>query len=242
MESNDLEQKTEVISSSTTLFDFSQPIRKLVFLARSFGRHALELGNEIPQRPLYFLKAPSSILPPTLPVVLHSECETIHYEAEVAVVIGERLSHASEEEAMNAIRGWTVLNDVTARSAQAEDGGKFTRAKGYDGFCPLSDQWVDDLDWKNARIQGWLNGECVQDAPLTDMIFTPGQALSAISSVMTLNSGDLISFGTPSGVGRLSAGDRFEVRLCKDLGDESHTPKDHPTIIKFAHSVISDKK
>ena len=230
--------KQEASQASNPLLDFSVNSRKLVFLARSFGRHALELGNEIPTRPLYFLKAPSAILAHGQPVILPNECETVHYEAEVAVVIKQLLHRANEEEAMQSIGAWTILNDVTARSAQAEDGGKFTRAKGYNSFCPMAHQWLSTIEWQNTRIQGWLNGACVQDAPLTDMIFTPGQALASISQVMTLNPGDLISFGTPSGVGPLHAGDRFEVRLCDHTG-VSHTD-DYKTLLSFEHGVIHE--
>jgi 2-keto-4-pentenoate hydratase/2-oxohepta-3-ene-1,7-dioic acid hydratase in catechol pathway len=217
-------------------FDRTTP--KLVFLARSFGRHALELGNEVPKRPLYFLKAPSSLLPSGGCVTLHEECDVVHYEAEVAVIIGRPLSKATLEEAQQAISAWTVLNDVTARSVQAEDGGKFTRAKGYDSFCPIADEQLEILDWRDARIQGWLNGICVQDAPLTDMIFTPAEAIASISSVMTLNPGDLVSLGTPSGVGRLKAGDTFEVRLCQNRADDDSSLH-HPTLLSFSHGVIS---
>jgi 2-keto-4-pentenoate hydratase/2-oxohepta-3-ene-1,7-dioic acid hydratase in catechol pathway len=211
----------------------NQPPRKLVFLARSFGKHALELGNPIPERPLYFLKSPSALITPPAAVRLPSECDTVHYEAEVAVILSAKLTHASVSEAESAIGGWTVLNDVTARSAQAEDGGRFTRAKGYDTFCPISPQVLDHLDWKRAHIQGWLNGVCVQSAPLTDMIFSPGEALAAISQVMTLNPGDLISLGTPSGVGSLHAGDTFEVRLCVESVNH-----DHDEVLRLTHTVI----
>ncbi len=217
---------------------FDRMTPKLVFLARSFGRHALELGNEVPKRPLYFLKAPSSLLPSGGYVTLHEECDVVHYEAEVAVIIGRSLSKATLEEAQQAISAWTVLNDVTARSVQAEDGGKFTRAKGYDSFCPIADEQLETLDWRDARIQGWLNGICVQDAPLTDMIFTPAEAIASISSVMTLNPGDLVSLGTPSGVGRLKAGDTFEVRLCQNRADNDSSLH-HPTLLSFSHGVIS---
>ncbi len=238
--------KQEATQASNPLLNFSKPTRKLVFLARSFGKHALELGNEIPARPLYFLKAPSAVLAQGKPLVLPAECETVHYEAEVAVVLQQPLRKANADEAMQAIGAWTILNDVTARSAQAEDGGKFTRAKGYDGFCPMAHQWLPQLDWQHARIQGWLNGRCVQDAPLTDMIFTPGEALAAISQVMTLNSGDLVSFGTPAGVGALAEGDRFEVRLCHDsqASDAQETkaiPDRHLILLSFEHEVISEK-
>lgn len=212
------------------------PPRKLVFLARSFGRHALELGNEIPSSPLYFLKAPSALLPYGQALTLPAEVSEVHYEAEVAVLLGSRLKSATVEEAEQAISGWTVLNDVTARDVQRADQGRFTRAKGYDGFCPISDQLIQELNWESAHIQGWLNGQCVQNAPLTDMLFTPGEALAAISQVMTLNPGDLVSLGTPAGVGRLSKGDHFEVRLCESIQDHSGTSL--RTILSFTHSVL----
>lgn len=197
-----------------------EPPRKLVFLARSFGKHALELGNPIPERPLYFLKSPSALIAPPAEVVIPSGGGEVHYEAEVAVLLSAPLYKASADEAERAIGGWTILNDVTLRSAQREDQGRFTRAKGYDTFCPICPDLVPTLDWRRAHIQGWINGALVQSAPLTDMIFTPGEALAAISEVMTLNPGDLISFGTPSGVGPLKAGDSFEVRLCLEETDE----------------------
>ena len=229
---------------SNPLLDFSQPLRKLVFLARSFGRHALELGNEIPTRPLYFLKSPSALLTRGQPVCLPKECDIVHYEAEVAVVLGQKLTKgSSEEEAEKSILGWTILNDVTARSAQKEDGGKFTRAKGYDSFCPIAGQYLPSLDWKNARIQGWLNGECVQNAPLTDMIFTPAQALVAIAEVMSLYPGDLISFGTPAGVGELKEGDLFEVRLCQKVNEvefSSVSDLKEKVLLSFTHTVIAE--
>ena len=215
---------------------FDQPAKKFVFLARSFGRHALELGNEIPKQPLYFLKAPSSVISEGQPVILPAECELVHYEAEVAVVIGKTLSKVSAQEAELAIAAWTILNDVTARSTQREEGGRFTRAKGYDTFCPIASTWLDQLDWRAARVQGWLNGVCVQNAPLTDMIFTPGEAIASISSVMTLNAGDIVSLGTPAGVGALSDGDVFEVRLCKDE-TYAQNPDEHTVLLSFSHQV-----
>ncbi len=190
--------------------------RQMVFLARSFGRHALELGNEIPERPLFFLKSVSALVGPGEPVRLPAESAEVHHEAEVAVWVGATLTRATPEEAEGAIEGWTVLNDVTARDVQRADGGRFTRAKCFDTFCPLSPQVISPAalgDWRAARIQGWRSGALVQDAPLSDMLYTPAEALSAISQVMTLRPGDLVSLGTPAGVGPLAAGDSFEVRL-----------------------------
>ena len=191
----------------------------IVCLARSYGRHALELGNPIPERPIFFLKAPSAVIGPNETIILPVESEEVHYEAEVAVHIGARLTKASPEAAQDAIRGWTLLNDVTARDLQRQDGGRFTRAKGFDTFCPLLDQMLPTLDdWPTARVQGWLNGTLKQDAPLSDMLYSPAEALSAVSQVMTLSPGDIVSLGTPAGVGPLVDGDQFEVRLCDALG------------------------
>lgn len=212
----------------------SEPPRKLVFLARSFGRHALELGNPIPERPLYFLKSPTALISPPAPVVIPTESIEVHYEAEVAVILSASLSQATPDEAERAIGGWTVLNDITARDAQREDQGRFTRAKGYDTFCPISPEVIVSLDWRRAHIQGWLNGQRVQSAPLTDMLFSPGEALSAISNVMTLNPGDLVSLGTPAGVGALTSGDRFEVRLCLETG----VSEVFETALSLTHEVI----
>ena len=214
----------------------SRPPQKLIFLARSFGKHALELGNPVPERPLYFLKSPSALITPPTPVSLPRECEVVHYEAEVAVLINTTLTRATTDEAEAAIGGWTVLNDVTARSAQREDQGRFTRAKGYDTFCPISSQTLPTLPWERALIQGWLNGSCVQSAPLTDMIFTPGEALAAISQVMTLNPGDLVSLGTPAGVGALHAGDTFEVRLSVESETDAGR---YSEVLSLIHTVIS---
>jgi len=193
--------------------------RQLICLARTFGRHALELGNPIPERPLYFLKSVSAVVGPHEPIELPPESAEVHYEAEVAVWIGAPLKRATAEQAEAAIAGWTVLNDVTARDLQREDNGRFTRAKCFHTFCPLSPEHVTLERWAEARIQGWRNGELVQDAPLSDMLFTPGEALSAVSEVIALEPGDLVSLGTPAGVGPLSEGDTFEVRLLSAEGE-----------------------
>ena len=193
--------------------------RQLICLARTFGRHALELGNPIPERPLYFLKSVSSVIGPGEPIELPPESQEVHHEAEVAVWIGAPLKRATPEECEAAISGWTVLNDVTARDLQREDGGRFTRAKCFHTFCPLSPERVERKAWREARIQGWRSGELVQDAPLSDMLFTPGEALSAVSEVIALAPGDLVSLGTPAGVGPLNEGDTFEVRLVSESGE-----------------------
>jgi len=192
--------------------------RQLICLARTFGRHALELGNPIPEHPLYFLKSISALIGPEEAIELPPESAEVHYEAEVAVWIKAPLKRATPEEAEAAIHSWTVLNDVTARDLQRADQGRFTRAKCFHTFCPLSPDRVELPRWPEARIQGLLNGALVQDAPLSDMIFSPGEALAAVSEVISLAEGDLVSLGTPAGVGALKAGDRFEVRLLDETG------------------------
>jgi 2-keto-4-pentenoate hydratase/2-oxohepta-3-ene-1,7-dioic acid hydratase in catechol pathway len=201
----------------TTQTSMHPPIQTLVFLARSFGKHALELGNDIPKAPLYFLKAPGSVIAENQAIILPPESKDVQHEAEVAVFLKHSIYRASPNQAQDAIESWTVLNDVTARDLQKED-GQFTRAKSFDTFCPLSSVRLPSIDQENSRIQCYVNGMMKQDAPLSDMLFTPGEILSAISQVMTLRKGDLISFGTPAGVSTLKSGDLVEVRLVDPKG------------------------
>lgn len=136
--------------------------------------------------------------------------ERVDYEAELAVVIGKRAKGVPREEATSYIWGYTCLNDVTARDLQAKD-GQWTRSKGFDTFCPIGPYIVSGLDPKGLRIQGKLNGEIRQDSTTDQLIFSVEELVSFISSVMTLLPGDVIATGTPSGIGPLSRGDRFEV-------------------------------
>jgi 2-keto-4-pentenoate hydratase/2-oxohepta-3-ene-1,7-dioic acid hydratase in catechol pathway len=190
------------------------PPSKIVCVGRSFRAHANELGNAVPDAPIFFLKAPSAVIGPGDAIRVPPSSQLVHHEAEAAVVVGRRLSQASIQQAEAAIAAWTVLNDVTARDLQRADKGRFTRAKGFDTFCPLSDVRLSPIaDWAQHRIQGWVNDECRQDAPLGQLIWTPFELLAYISSVMTLLPGDIVSLGTPAGVGPLVAGDVVDVRL-----------------------------
>ena len=155
----------------------------------------------------------------------------LHHEAEVAVWVGRQLSRASAEEAAGAIGAWTVLNDVTARDLQRADKGRFTRAKGFDTFCPVADARLEALDWPAARIQCWVDGERRQDGALADLLFSPAELLAAVSQCMTLEPGDLVSLGTPAGVGPLRAGQTVEVRLVDDSGK---------TLLSLTNPVIAD--
>ncbi len=186
---------------------------QIICLARSFRLHAEELGNAVPAAPLFFLKSSSAVIADGDAIVLPRESRLIHHEGEVAVEVGARLRRATPADAAAAIAGWTVLNDVTARDLQQADSGRFTRAKGFDTFCPLSATRVVDPPWRACRVQCAVNGELRQDGALRDLLWTPGEILAAVSAVMTLWPGDIVSLGTPAGVGPLVDGDEVEVRL-----------------------------
>lgn len=192
---------------------------KIVCVGRSFRDHAAELGNAVPTAPIYFLKAPSAVIGEGEPIRRPAQSDLVHHEAEAAVIIGQRLSGVSPAAAEAGIAAWTVLNDVTARDLQRADKGRFTRAKGFDTFCPLSPTRVPaPLDWRTCRIQGLVDGILRQDAPLTDLLWTPGELLASIAAVMTLLPGDVVSLGTPAGVGPLLAGETVQVRLLDAKG------------------------
>ncbi len=186
---------------------------KIVCLARTFRKHAAELGNAVPAEPLYFLKPPSALIGPGDAIRLPPASDEVHHEGEVAVIVGARLSDASPAAAEAAIIGWTLLNDVTARDLQRKDGGRFTRAKGFDTFCPMATERIATLDWRRCRVQCRVNGALRQDGGLDALIQTPAEYIAAISGCMTLEPGDVVSLGTPAGVGLLVAGDVVEVRL-----------------------------
>ncbi|MFN3198589.1 MAG: fumarylacetoacetate hydrolase family protein [Bradymonadia bacterium] len=189
------------------------PNGKIICVGRNFGAHAIELGNPIPEWPVIFLKPESAVIGPGEPIVLPEQSNEVHHEGEMALVVGEPLSHATPEEALQAIAGWTLLNDVTARDLQRADKGRFTRAKGFDTFCPISDTLVSGLDWSACEVSCAVNGQVRQRGTLDDLMFPPGEALAFISAIMRLSPGDIVSLGTPEGVGPLLDGDEVSVRL-----------------------------
>ncbi|MEE2789606.1 MAG: fumarylacetoacetate hydrolase family protein [Myxococcota bacterium] len=202
---------------------------KIICLARTFAQHARELGNQIPKTPIYFLKASSAVIGPGECIRRPQISQEVHHEAEVAVWIGETLTNAGVADASKAIAGWTVLNDVTARDVQRADNGRFGRAKNFDTFCPLSDQVVHELNWADARIQCWVDGECRQDGHLSDLLYSPAEILSFLSQHMTLRTGDLVSLGTPAGVGPITHGQVVDIRLVDHSGE---------TMISLANPVV----
>ena len=185
---------------------------KIVCVGRNYSEHAKELGNDVPKEPLIFLKPPSSLLEPGQPIVLPPESSQVEFEGEIGLVIGRRLRHASEQEARGAIRGVVALNDVTARDLQRSD-AQWTRAKGFDTFCPVGPLWEGALDLDGLTVVTRLNGQERQRAKAAEMVFKIPYLLAFISRVMTLEPGDLVATGTPAGVAKLNPGDTVEVEL-----------------------------
>ena len=185
---------------------------KIVCIGRNYAAHARELGNEVPSEPLLFLKPPSSLLPPHGEIVLPRSSARVEHEAEIGVVIGRRLHHASRSEAIDAIFGITCVNDVTARDLQRKD-VQFTRGKGFDTFCPVG-PWIEtQFTPDDLTVAGRVNGELRQQGRATQMIFPIDILIEFISEVMTLEPGDLIATGTPEGVGPLNAGDVVAIEV-----------------------------
>ncbi len=187
------------------------PPSKIVGMARNYRKHAEEMGKVVPQEPLIFLKAPSSIIGPGDTIELPAESERVDYEGELAVVIGRRCSRIKPGEAIKPyIAGYTCLNDVSARDFQKKD-GLFARAKSYDTFCPMGPVMETEFDWRKARLQTLVNGKQHQYGDSSEMIFALDVQMRFISNIMTLLPGDVIATGTPEGIGTLTAGDLVEV-------------------------------
>ncbi len=185
---------------------------KIICVGRNYPEHAKEHGVEVPKIPLIFLKPPSAILNPGEPILLPPQSQQVEHEAELVVVIGRRGKNITPEQAKDYIFGYTVGNDVTARDLQRSD-GQWTRAKGFDTFCPFG-PWVDtEFDPSDAVITCRVNGQLRQMGSTREMVFSVPILIAFISSVMTLEPGDLIFTGTPAGVGPLQEGDVVEVEI-----------------------------
>ena len=185
---------------------------KIVCVGRNYVAHARELGNEVPQVPMLFLKPPSAIIGPGEPIVLPDTSRQVEYEAEIGVVIGSRLRDGDDAAAERAIGGFVCVNDVTCRDLQKTD-GQWGRAKGYDTFCPVGPAVRNGLDWRTLAVIGRVNGQERQRAAATEMHFAIPTLVAFISGIMTLEPGDLIATGTPAGVGPLHDGDVVEVEI-----------------------------
>jgi 2-keto-4-pentenoate hydratase/2-oxohepta-3-ene-1,7-dioic acid hydratase in catechol pathway len=186
---------------------------KIVCVGRNYAAHARELGNDVPERPLLFLKPPSALLEDGATIVLPPQSERVEHEGEIALVIGRRTKDVSEAEAMLAVATFAPLNDVTARDLQKLD-VQFTRAKGFDTFCPIG--WgapADRFRWRDLEVICRVNGEVRQHGRASDMIFGVPTLVAYVSAIMTLEPGDIIATGTPEGVGPLRDGDSVEVEV-----------------------------
>jgi 2-keto-4-pentenoate hydratase/2-oxohepta-3-ene-1,7-dioic acid hydratase in catechol pathway len=186
---------------------------KIVCVGRNYFEHAKELGNEAPKEPLIFLKPPSSVVAPDEPIVIPRISKRVDYEGELAAIVGRRCQNLQPNENISPyILGYTCLNDVTARDLQKLD-VQFTRAKGFDTFCPLGPVIETSLDLAGATVETFVNGTRKQYGHTSEMIFSLDVIIRYIVQVMTLEPGDVIATGTPSGVGSLVAGDVVEVSV-----------------------------
>ncbi len=186
---------------------------KIVAVGKNYANHAAEMGTPVPKEPLLFLKPPTTVTGDESNIFYPPQSQQVDYEGELALVIGERCVQCTPKEAQAKIWGYTIANDVTARDLQKLD-GQWTRAKGFDTFCPLGPWIVRELS-AGARIQTFLNNfnQPVQSAFIDQMVFPPDVLVSYISQVMTLLPGDVVLTGTPEGVGAIAIGDRVCVEI-----------------------------
>ena len=188
---------------------------KIVCVGRNYVEHAREVGNEMPTEPLIFLKPPSSLIDGGESIILPPQSEQVEYEGEIGLVIGQRVRHADESEATDAIAAIVAVNDVTARDLQKRD-SQWTRAKGFDTFCPVGRPRVGRVSAKELaalEVVTRVNGKERQRGRSADMAFSIPFLVSYISQIMTLEPGDLIATGTPAGIGKLAEGDIVEVEV-----------------------------
>ena len=186
---------------------------KIVCVGRNYSAHAAELNNPVPKEPLLFLKPPSCLISHQDAIIYPTgHSELVHHEGELAIVIGSRMKNVSEQDVPDYIFGYTLFNDVTARDLQRRD-VQFTRGKGFDSFGPCG-PWIDtEFVPGEQTLRVRVNDDPRQEGSLADMIFSPNDLIARISQVMTLEPGDLVSTGTPSGVGPLLPGDAVEVSI-----------------------------
>lgn len=201
---------------------------KIVCVGLNYRAHAQEMGKELPSEPLIFLKSPQALLPPGGTVVIPPDSQQVEHEGELALVIGKPARNVKPAEALSYVLGYTCLDDVTARDIQRRE-KVYARAKGYDTFCPVG-PWLetDIADPQNLTIALKVNGEVRQQGSTSDMIFSVAEIIAFVSRIMTLLPGDLISTGTPPGVGPLRPGDLVELTI-PEIGTLNHRVENvHP--------------
>lgn len=186
---------------------------KIVCVGRNYIDHAKELGNEVPKTPLLFLKAPSAFIANGEPIIIPKQSHQVEHEAELGIVISERCKDLGEDDDLTRyIKGFTCVNDVTARDVQRSD-VQFTRGKSFDTFCPIGPHIAVGLDVADVAVLCRINGEVRQSGRTSQMVFSPAFLIRYISRQMTLMPGDVIATGTPAGVSKLKAGDVCEVEI-----------------------------
>jgi 2-keto-4-pentenoate hydratase/2-oxohepta-3-ene-1,7-dioic acid hydratase in catechol pathway len=195
---------------------------KIVAVGLNYRAHAAEMGKPLPAEPVLFLKPPSALLPPGGAVVLPNQSSRVDYEGELALVIGKTASHVAAAQALDHVLGYTCLDDVTARDIQKRE-QIYTRAKGFDTFCPVG-PWLETevADPQTLEIELRVNGAPRQKGNTSDMVFTVADVVAFVSEIMTLLPGDLITTGTPPGIGTLASGDVVEVEI-SSVGTLRHT-------------------
>jgi 2-keto-4-pentenoate hydratase/2-oxohepta-3-ene-1,7-dioic acid hydratase in catechol pathway len=194
--------------------NFMPPViaTKIVCVGLNYHAHAEELGMDVPEAPILFLKPPTALNSPGGDIRVPGPLDSVDFEAELAAVIGRRTHMIGPGEVESHVLGYTCANDVTARAYQDTD-GQWTRAKGFDGFCPVG-PWIEtDVDPSDLSVESYVNGELRQSGRTSDMIFGVPELVSFVSQVMTLLPGDVVLTGTPVGVGPMSAGDVVDVRI-----------------------------
>jgi 2-keto-4-pentenoate hydratase/2-oxohepta-3-ene-1,7-dioic acid hydratase in catechol pathway len=203
----------EVLDVSEIKFLLPVMPSKIVCVGRNYAEHAKELGNEVPTSPLLFLKAPSALILHEENIVIPPQSEQVEHEGELAIVIAKNCKNIGEgENPLDYVMGYTCLNDVTARDVQRKD-VQFTRGKSFDTFCPVLHFIETDLDVSDIRVQTRVNGVIKQDGRTSQMVFDIPFLIRYISNQMTLNVGDIIATGTPSGVSKMQNGDICEVEI-----------------------------
>ena len=187
---------------------------KIVCVGRNYAEHAKEMGSDVPAEPTIFLKPPSSLIASGDAIVYPRLTQRLDYEGELGVVMGRRAHKVKSADASEYILGFTPVNDVTARDLQRKD-GQWTRGKGFDTFCPVGPYIVprDEVDLNKLRVRTFVDGNKKQDAAIAEMIFSVNDIIAYITAFMTLEPGDLIATGTPSGVGPLQPGSRVRVEI-----------------------------
>lgn len=213
---NLIEKKIDVNTFLTkSSIEFLPPTlpSKIVCVGRNYAAHAAELGNEVPKEPLLFLKAPSSLITDGESILLPTQSRQVEHEGELAVIIGRKCKNLRENDnPLDFVLGYSCLNDVTARDLQRKD-VQFTRAKSFDTFCPIGNFIETNLDVSDIRVSVKVNGIIKQDGRTSQMIYSVPFLIKYISNQMTLNAGDIIATGTPSGVSKLNSGDICEIEI-----------------------------